>query len=97
MNISYWLPMSPAEGPPLPAGLGIFWPWYKGTSATAKFKVGDKITYKVAATTNAIYQVTAVDTTTNTYTLASVSNGVVGIPVTGYSIATIDANYVLVS
>jgi hypothetical protein len=28
MELSYWLPMSPLEGPPLPAGLKIYWPWY---------------------------------------------------------------------
>lgn len=29
MDLSSWLPMSPAMGPPLPAVFGIIWPWVK--------------------------------------------------------------------
>lgn len=24
-----WMPMSPAEGPPFPRSMGVYWPWYK--------------------------------------------------------------------
>ncbi|KKM94936.1 hypothetical protein LCGC14_1193240 [marine sediment metagenome] len=30
-RIEAWLPMMPAEGPPLPRNLGLYWPWYELT------------------------------------------------------------------
>ncbi len=29
IKLEDWFPMSPAEGPPLPKFLKIYWPWYK--------------------------------------------------------------------
>lgn len=34
-----WLPMAPAQGPPLPIFLNILWPWYEAPAA--EFKVSD--------------------------------------------------------
>ncbi|MDD5510514.1 MAG: CARDB domain-containing protein [Dehalococcoidales bacterium] len=42
MEISNWYPMSPDKGPPLPAFLGIYWPWYTtGGETSADLEITD--------------------------------------------------------
>ena len=40
-NLENWLPQEPWQGPPLPAFLGIYWPWY--TPPAAEFLVSNLI------------------------------------------------------
>ena len=40
-NLENWLPQEPQRGPPLPAFLGIYWPWY--TPPAAEFLVSNLI------------------------------------------------------
>ena len=67
----------------------------KSEGGGAKFKVGDRITYKVLAPENVVYQVTAINLGRMTYLLSQVFQGQLVNP-DEYSISAIDANYVLV-
>lgn len=66
LKLENWLPMPPNMGPPLPAILGLLWPWY--TPPGAEFKVSDLVISPQEVTPGQV--VTLSCTVTNTGTEA---------------------------
>lgn len=66
----------------------------KGEANGTKFKVGDQITGKPVLPTNVIYIIKGINLTDGLYYMAQLINGEEWYP-DYYSIAVIDANYVL--